>query len=291
MTTPGPTQHFLESQRLRLSYWSWGERSRPPLVLLHGKRDQARSWDRLAADLSGEWHVVAADLRGHGDSQWAVGSHYVFADYIADLVALIEAVGAPASVVGHSGGGLVATLTAGLYPEHVERVVAIEGTGAHLERLPRSEPDAMRAWVDHTRRLEQRPGRLLDTREAAAERMRRGNPRLSRERALELAEHAVRPADGGYRWKFDPWVDSSDPVELRPEEAPPIWGRVRCPVLLLIGEEAAARGVQSPDHARHFPDARAVVVPGAGHWVHHDRPVDVVEAIRRFRSGDLEAEP
>ena len=287
MTTTGPTQHFVESQRLRLSYWSWGERSRAPVILLHGKRDHARSWDRLAAEIAGEWHVAAADLRGHGDSQWAVGAHYVFADYVADLVALIEALGPPAMVVGHSGGGLIATLTAGLYPEHLERVVAIEGTGAHLERLPRAEPDAMRAWVDHTRDLERRPHRLLPTVEAAADRMRRGNPRLSPERAVELAGYAVRPVDGGYRWKFDPWVDSSDPVELRPEEAPPIWARVRCPVLLLIGEAAASRGVQSPDDARYFPDARAVVIPDAGHWVHHDQPAVVVESIRRFASGGL----
>ena len=287
MTTTGPTQHFVASQRLRLSYWSWGERSRPPLILLHGKRDQARSWDALAAELQGEWHVAAADLRGHGDSQWAVGSHYAFADYIADLVALIEALGAPASLVGHSGGGLVATLTAGLYPGHVRRVVAIEGTGAHLQRLPRAGPDAMREWVDHTRSLEDRPGRILPTVAAAAERMRRGNPRLSPERARELAAHAVRPADGGFRWKFDPWVDSSNPVELRPEEAPPIWARVVCPVLLLVGDEAAGRGVQSPGDASYFPDARATVVADAGHWVHHDQPAAVLEAIRRFADGDL----
>ena len=287
MTTTEPTQHFAESQRLRLSYWTWGDRSRPPLILLHGKRDQARSWDALAAGLAGEWYAAAADLRGHGDSQWAVGSHYLFTDYIADLVALIEALGPPASLVGHSGGGLIATLTAGLYPEHVRRVVAIEGTGAHLERLPRAEPDSLRAWVDHTRSLERRPGRLLPSMEAAAERMRRGNPRLSPERALELAAHAVRPAEGGYRWKFDPWVDSSDPIELRPEEAPPIWARAGCPVLLIIGEEAARRGVQSQDDTRYFPDARAVVVADAGHWVHHDQPAAVLEAIRRFATGDL----
>ena len=286
MTASDPTQHVFESQRLRLAYWAWGDGARPPLILLHGKRDHARSWDRLAAELSREWYVVAADLRGHGDSQWAIGAHYVFADYIADLIALIDVVGGRASVVGHSGGGLVATLAAGLYPEHVERIVAIEGTGAHLQRLPRAEPDSLREWVDHTRALERRLPRLLPSIEAAAERMRRGNPRLPADRALELASYAVRPVDGGHAWKFDPWVDSSDPVELRPEEAPPIWARVRCPVLLLIGDEAAGRGVQSPADADHFRDARTLVVPDAGHWVHHDQPAAVLDAIRRFARGE-----
>jgi pimeloyl-ACP methyl ester carboxylesterase len=281
-----PTQHFFESQRLRLSCWSWGDEAGRPLILLHGKRDHARSWDGLAEALTGGLsrgrRVLAPDLRGHGDSQWAVGSHYVFADYIADLITLIDEVGGRASVLGHSGGGLIATLAAGLYPERFERVAAIEGTGAHLQHLPPAEPDALRAWVDHTRDLESRSPRRMPSVEEAAERLRRGNARLSKELALDLAAYAVREKNGGYEWKFDPWVDSRDPVELRPEEAPPVWARVRAPVLLLMSEEAAGRGVQSPDDASYFAHARALVVPDAGHWVHHDQPALVLRELLRF---------
>ncbi len=284
-----PTHHTFSSQRLRLRYWAWGDAARPPLILLHGKRDHSRSWDGLAEELATDWRVLAPDLRGHGDSQWAIGAHYGFMDYVADLVALIEEVGGRASVVGHSGGGLIATLAAGLYPEHIERVAAIEGTGAHLQRLPRAEPDALRAWVDHTRGLEDRPPRVMPSVDAAAERMRSGNARLAESRALELASYAVREVEGGYAWKFDPWVDSRRPIELRPEEAPPIWARVRCPVLLLMGDEAASRGVQSPDDAQLFADGRALVVPDAGHWVHHDQPAIVLRESRRFLSRDASA--
>ena len=283
-----PTQHFFESQRLRLSYWSWGtvvdpgDESQPPLVLVHGGRDNARSWDDVAQAFAGDYHVAGYDLRGHGDSQWAVGSHYVFADYIADLVALIDEVCGRASVVGHSGGGLIATLAAGLYPDHFERVAAIEGTGTHLQRLPRAEPDALRAWIDHTRGLAARSPHPMPSVEDAAARLRRGNSRLSAELALDLASYAVRESEGGYEWKFDPWVDSRDPVELRPEEAPPVWARVSTPVLLLMGEDAAARGIQSPDDAGLFPRGRAVVVPDAGHWVHHDQQALVLRELRLF---------
>ena len=279
---PQPTQHFFESQRLRLCYWAWGDETSPPLILLHGKRDHSRSWDGLAAELSADHRVLATDLRGHGDSQWAVGSHYVFADYIADLVALIDEVCGRASVVGHSGGGLIATLAAGLYPDHFERVAAIEGTGTHLQRLPRAEPDALRAWIDHTRGLAARSPHPMPSVEDAAARLRRGNSRLSEELALDLAAYAVRESEGGYEWKFDPWVDSRDPVELRPEEAPPVWARVSTPVLLLMGEDAAARGIQSPDDAGLFPRGRAVVVPDAGHWVHHDQQALVLRELRLF---------
>ena len=281
-----PTQRFFESQRLRLSYWSWGTEEKRPLILLHGKRDHARSWDWLASELSKQRWVLAADLRGHGDSQWAIGSHYVFADYIADLIALVDEVGGRASVVGHSGGGLIATFAAGLYPERFERVTAIEGTGAHLQHLPRSDPEALRGWIDHTRGLESRTPRRMPSVADAAERLRRGNPRLSEERALDLATYAVRETGGGYEWKFDPWVDSRAPVELRPEEAPPVWARVSAPVLLLMGMEAAERGVQNPEDARFFEKGSALVVPDAGHWVHHDQPEFVLRELLRFEADE-----
>lgn len=69
-----PRQQFYQSQRLRLSYWAWGADDAPPLILMHGGRDHARNWDRIAEAFRDDYHVVACDLRGHGDSEWAKGS-------------------------------------------------------------------------------------------------------------------------------------------------------------------------------------------------------------------------
>ena len=68
MDIVGPTSHFLVSQRLRLHYVDWGNPTKPTLVLVHGNRDHARNWDWVARELRHDWHVVAPDLRGHGDS-------------------------------------------------------------------------------------------------------------------------------------------------------------------------------------------------------------------------------
>jgi alpha-beta hydrolase superfamily lysophospholipase len=84
----GPVSRFFISQRLRLHYVDWGNHAAPTLVLVHGGRDHARSWDWVARDLRRDWHVVAPDLRGHGDSAWAVGSLYHMVEYVIDLAQL-----------------------------------------------------------------------------------------------------------------------------------------------------------------------------------------------------------
>ena len=89
-----PRQHFFESQRLRLCYWAWGDEAKPPLVLVHGGRDHARSWDRVAAAFEADYRVVALDLRGHGDSHWAVGSQYGVPGHLVDRLRPVAALGA-----------------------------------------------------------------------------------------------------------------------------------------------------------------------------------------------------
>jgi pimeloyl-ACP methyl ester carboxylesterase len=96
---------LLLRERLRLHYVDWGNEDKPLLLLVHGGRDHARSWDWVARELRHEWHVVAPDLRGHGDSAWAIGSSYPLSDFVFDIAQLLEALDAhPATIVAHSLG-------------------------------------------------------------------------------------------------------------------------------------------------------------------------------------------
>ena len=142
--TAGPEQRFVESQRIRISYWDWGNKAAPLLLFVHGGRDHSRSWDRMAAALRDDYHVVAIDLRGHGDSGWSVGGNYGLPDCALDLVRVIETIGSPARVVAHSYGGAVSLLAAGTYPEHFAAVAAIEGTHS---LNPPEEDGVGPAWV------------------------------------------------------------------------------------------------------------------------------------------------
>ncbi|MFQ5352407.1 MAG: alpha/beta fold hydrolase, partial [Candidatus Binatia bacterium] len=112
----GPTSHAFFSQRLRLHYVDYGSPDKPLLVLVHGGRDHCRNWDFVARELVGEYHVIAPDLRGHGDSAWAIGSQYAMADYVLDLAQLLRHVGQwPVTLVGHSLGGAVVLQYSGIY--------------------------------------------------------------------------------------------------------------------------------------------------------------------------------
>ena len=137
---PGPTSHTFFSQRLRLHYVDWGNPTRPPLVLLHGGRDHCRNWDWTAAALREEWHIVAPDLRGHGDSQWSTDGSYTMAGYVYDLAQLIHQQKlAPVTILAHSLGGNITLRYAGIYPETVARLIVVEGsTGGPRTQIGRA---------------------------------------------------------------------------------------------------------------------------------------------------------
>ena len=105
----GPTSQSFISQRLRLNYVDWGNPTAPPLILLHGGRDHCRNWDWVAADLRRDYHIIAPDLRGHGDSAWSTSGDYSISAFVYDLAQLIHQQKlAPCRIVAHSLGGSIA---------------------------------------------------------------------------------------------------------------------------------------------------------------------------------------
>ena len=184
----GPTSHFFYSQRLKLHYVDWGNHDLPIAILVHGGRDHCRSWDFVALDLRKHFHVIALNLRGHGDSDWAIGGSYSITDHVLNLGQLMNAIEPqqPVVLIGHSLGAGVVLQRAGVFPDAVRAVVAIEGLGppsAMLRETPAHE--RMEHWVIDMLALAQRKPREYPSIEQAMERMREANPHLS----LELAHH------------------------------------------------------------------------------------------------------
>src|SRR3974390_777268 len=152
LDSSGPTSRIFFSQRLRLHYVDWGNQGAPPLVLLHGGRDHCRNWDWVAAALRHDWHVLAPDLRGHGDSQWSPDGNYAIAGFVYDLAQLVHQQElAPVTIVAHSLGGMIALRYAGIYPDLVRKLIAIEGLGASPKRLAewskRGIAERMQSWI------------------------------------------------------------------------------------------------------------------------------------------------
>ncbi|HUZ13830.1 MAG TPA: alpha/beta hydrolase [Caulobacteraceae bacterium] len=284
----GPTSQSFISQRLRLHYADWGNAAAPPLILLHGGRDHCRNWDWVAEDLRRDYHVIAPDLRGHGDSAWSTSGDYSMAAFVYDLAQLIHQQRlAPARIVAHSLGGSIALRYSGIFAETVARLVAIEGLGPSPDmlerRAARTARARMRDWVAETRKLAGRVPRRYATIEEAFARMRAENRHLSEEQARYLTLHgAMQNEDGTYSWKFDNYVRSFSPVDLPPEDLQEIWGAITCPVLLINGAESWASNPEKDGRLQHFADARVAAVEGAGHWVHHDRLAQFLEVVRAF---------
>lgn len=171
----GPTSHSFVSQRLRLNYLDWGNASAPTLILVHGGRDHARSWDWIARALRRDWHIICPDLRGHGDSAWSPDGAYTMPYYICDLAQLIhQQDAAPVTIVAHSLGGAISLRYAGLYPERVRKLVAIEGLGLSPAAIDQREAtgfaDRWRGWIEERRGVSARTSTLwLDRRSAGAD--------------------------------------------------------------------------------------------------------------------------
>lgn len=274
----GPTSHFYFSQRLRLHYVDWGNETAPPMILVHGGRDHCRNWDWVAERLRDRYHIIAPDLRGHGDSGWAVGGGYDQTAYLYDLAQIIHQKGmAPVTIIAHSLGAGVALNYSGAFPDSVKKVVAIEGLGASpavaTEQAKRSLDERLRSWVADRRQNSGRAPRKYATLEDAVTRMGEENPHLSAEQARHLTVYgAHQNEDGTYSWKFDNHARWGGGVGgLSNEDQQRLWRNITASVLLVRGAESWASDPAVDGRMAHFQNARLVNFEGAGHWVHHDK--------------------
>ena len=279
---PDPENRFYESQGLQLHYADWGNENAPPLILVHGGRDHCRSWDLIARSLQRHFHVVAPDLRGHGDSNWTKGGSYALTEYVYDLSQLVRSMAARhVTLVGHSMGGMVGLIYAGTFPDQVSRLVVLDGVTVLPNAKRALAHERIAKWVGQLDKLENREPRRYRSIEEAAAQMHTRNPRLPSELLQHLAAFGVRRnKDDTYSWKFDPCQRAMAPHRLSPDDHVSLWSRIACPTLLLHAEESF---LESPAGvADYFQHARPETISGAGHWLHHEKPDEVLGVIRTF---------
>lgn len=284
----GPASYGFISQRSRLHYVDWGNADAPTLLLIHGSRDHARSWDWVADALCADWHVVAVDLRGHGDSGWSSDGRYDFASYLYDMVRLVHELGGkPLYIIAHSLGAHISLRFAGLYPDMVDRLIAVEAVGPPLRSgitppPPPPAADALRAWIGRKQEAASRSSRRYASLADATARMRAENARLSPEQARHLTRHgARRDEDGRWRWKFDNLLRVWPYPDVLEEDVDALLRAIRCPVMLIYGCESWVSDMPARLQAL-LPSAHRVEMEGAGHWPHHDCLATFIGEVRRF---------
>jgi len=261
----------------------------PPLLLLHGFLDCGATFQFLADELAPARSLLAPDWRGFGESAWSPQGYW-FPDYFADLEAIIDAVapGTPVDIVGHSMGGNVAMMYAGLRPERVRRLVSLEGFGL-VTAAPERALARYRDWLDQLREPE--AASVFPSLEVFTGVLRKRNPRLPGARADFIARAwcEVLP-DGRVRLRFDPAHKRVNPILYRREEAAACWAALRAPLLYVEGAESDFRsrlqGAGDPGRMREWvPQLEPRVVPAAGHMLHHDQPAAVAQLIEEFLAG------
>jgi pimeloyl-ACP methyl ester carboxylesterase len=255
---------------LRLS--SWGPPDGELVVCLHGFLDQGASWEPVGLALAAlGYRVVAPDARGHGLSDHVgAGGYYHFTDYLVDLDGLAEQLSPeqPFNLVGHSMGGAVATLYAGVRPDRVAALVNIEGLGP-----PRvSDEHAVGQMVTHLRQLRGTPQHrpLADLDDAVA-RMRAHTPELPEAEARRLAERVTEPWQGGLRWRWDPLHRTRGAIAFDVDRFVLVLGRIRAPVTLVIGATSPFALDDGEERFACLATARKVRLP-SGHHPHFECP-------------------
>jgi pimeloyl-ACP methyl ester carboxylesterase len=266
---------------------TWGDAASPSLFLLHGWMDVGASFQFLVDALQRDWYVIAPDWRGYGQSGWCADGYW-YADYVADLEGLVDhfSPDEPARLVGHSLGGNVVGVYAGVRPQRVLRAVSLEGFGIPAE-APELAPEKMRSWLDALRDPPQFASYANFA--AVADRLQKNNPRLSRDKAEFLAAHwAEAMPDGSARLRSDPRHKLPFPTVYRIEESLAIWRRATLPVLWVAGSDSFVRKWLGDGEAelsrrmKAFPDCRLITIEDAGHMLHHDQPAAVAAAIEAF---------
>jgi len=297
---------FVALRGLRHHVLEWGDASlatpdRPTVLMQHGWMDVAASFQFVVDALPSDRHVLAFDWRGFGLSDATPADTYWLPDYVGDLDAALDALlfapgttPTPIDLLGHSMGGNVVMLYAGLRPERIRRLVNLEGFGMPATK-PSQSPKRYLQWLDELKT----PAELrdYDSVEAVANRLRKTNPLLPPARAAWLAQHWSRQktlADGS-AGRFEILGDAihkrGTPMLYQRDEVLECWKLITAPVMWVEGDQSdvsrwwGTRYTKAEFHERldvvTSPVERHVLAP-AGHMLHHDQPEALARLLENF---------
>jgi pimeloyl-ACP methyl ester carboxylesterase len=290
---------YLDIRGLRHHLLTWGDPAKatpeaPLIVMVHGWMDVGASFqfavDALRAQPGfADRPIVAIDWRGFGLSDSSGADSYWFADYLADLDFLLDEISPnqPIDLLGHSMGGNVVMLYAGLRPQRIRRLINVEGFG-----MPAMQPDEAIGRYENWLKEIKAPAVLKDypSLSAVADRLKKNNPRLRDDHAHWLAAHWAREIAGKWVLNADPAHKRSQPLLYRWPEVETFFKRISAPVLFVEGDQTMYFFLFNGRYTHEEFMERSKVVPNltlktvkeAGHMLHHDQPEALATLIAEF---------
>ena len=271
----------------RLHVVTRGDPTAPAIVLIHGIRDHARSWDWIGKALADHFYVVAPDLRGHGDSDPAGSCGYGITAFVLDLACIVEELNlARFCLVGHSLGGAIALRFASAFPERVSALCAIEAIELPIVRDQRAKPDVfprrLRRWIDEERARSMRLPKSYETIAEAERRMSRAHPNFDGDTVKHLVAHGLAAIPGGrWQWKHDNAARLRAPEDAEGRDLDEMLAAITCPTLLAYGD---ASWIALPPQERLdlIRNHHLVLFPGVSHWLHHEARSDFLATLTNF---------
>lgn len=272
-----PASKFVDANGLRFHYLEWGDPSNPPALLLHGMMAYAAVWNPLSRVLAPDFHVIALDQRGHGDSGHSETHEYSPTAMVKDIEEVIDALRLDnITLIGFSMGGRNAFMYAARHPEKVKRLIIMDMGPAMGRRIPIPGPDE---------EVQLSQPEVFNSVEEGIDFLANQNPRAKRSLFEEIVPPGLKQLpDGRWTWKWDPWISDRRRLFGMSEEA--LWNdfkSVKCPVLLLRGEESP---VLDADVAQRMvqerPGTKFFTVPGSGHTILDDNPEFTIARVQEF---------
>jgi pimeloyl-ACP methyl ester carboxylesterase len=291
VATRASRSEFLTIRGLKYHIRHWGNEDAPLLFMVHGWMDTSASFQFVVDALQRDWHVIAPDWRGFGLSENSGTDTYWFPDYLGDLDAILRhySPDQPVNLLGHSMGGNVVCLYAGVRPARIKRLINLEGFGMPVTH-PEQAPGRYAKWLDDL--LEPAVSRPYASLDDVARRLQKNNPRLGNERADFLAKNwAGQNANGAWEILGDPAHKHNGPLLYHIEEVLACWQAITAPVLWVeaddtdvwrwMGKKEQAR-IEIDRRITHIPNVKTEMIADAGHMLHHDQPQVLATMIEQF---------
>ena len=289
---------FVPIRHLSYHVLQWGTPSsdKTPLVIVHGWMDVAASFQFVIDALKDDHWVIAPDWRGFGLTETPDTDNFFFPDYLADLDQLLDHyVGSsPVNLLGHSMGGHVATMYAGIRAERIHKLINLEGFGMPATR-PTQAPGRLAKWMDELKALQRGEMDLkpYPSLEAVAQRLIKTNPRLCSDKAHWLAQHWARANEHG-EWRILGHTAHKvvNAQLFKTDETQAIYERITAPTLCVVASTDSMsqwwKGSYSLDEFKQriaaVPKLTHAVIEDAGHMLHHDQPEKLAQLIEEFLS-------
>lgn len=273
---------------LRTRIQEWGDPRKPTLIMLHGWMDCGASYKYMAPYLERDFHIVAPDLRGFGETEHAAG--YWFPDYYADLHVILEQFSPdqPANLVGHSMGGNIVAMYAGIQPHRVKKVLILEALGM-MPTEPKDTPDRYRQWMKEI--LSEEPSKVYPNVDVLKVSIRTGNPSLNEEIVDELVSLWAKPYDdsGAMQLKHDHKHRYANPMRYNYDDVKEVWREISAEVGLVMAQQSwmykklmQSGRIEEAIGLLKISKSNYSLVDGSGHMVHIEQAEQTAQHVRAF---------